>query len=81
MRTYDVRYAKVHLSRLIGEAARGEAFIITSNGRPKVKVSALDAPEASRKRRFGFMAGEIESPEDFDRMGEGQIERVFSGDE
>jgi hypothetical protein len=36
---------------------------------------ALDAPEVPQ--RLGFMAGEISVPEDFDRMGEGEIAALF----
>lgn len=32
-------------------------------------------------RRLGFMAGEIEVPEDFDSMGDSEIEKIFGGDE
>lgn len=81
MRSYNIHEAKTHLSRLVEQAARGEAFVIAKAGRPLVKVTALDAPEASRMRRFGFMAGEIEVPDDFDRMGAGEIERLFGDGE
>lgn len=81
MRSYNIHEAKTHLSRLVEQAARGEAFVIAKAGRPLVKVTALDAPEASRMRRFGFMAGEIEVPDDFDRMGGGEIERLFGDGE
>jgi len=28
-------------------------------------------------RRLGFMAGQISVPDDFDRMGQEEIERIF----
>jgi hypothetical protein len=31
-------------------------------------------------RRLGFMAGQILVPDDFDRMGSTDIERLFGGD-
>ena len=77
MRRYNIHDAKTHLSRLVEQAARGEPFVIAKAGKPLVKVVPLDAPEASEVRRFGFMAGEIEVPEDFDRMGADEIERAF----
>ena len=77
MRRYNIHDAKTHLSRLVEQAARGEPFVIAKAGKPLVKVVPLDAPEASEVRRFGFMAGEIEVPEDFDRVGADQIERAF----
>ena len=45
-----------------------------------VKVIPLSAPEHSQMKRFGFMAGQINVPEDFDQMGETEIEKMFEGD-
>jgi len=78
MLTVNIREAKTHLSRLIEAAARGESFIIAKAGKPLVKVVALDAPDASQARRLGFMADEIVVPEDFDRMGKSEIEKLFA---
>ena len=76
MRKVNIHEAKTHLSRLIDEAANGEPFIIAKAGRPMVKVLAVDAPTRSASR-LGFMAGEIEVPDDFDRMGQREIEDLF----
>lgn len=67
--------AKTHLSKLVDQAAKGEAFVIAKSGKPLVKVTALEAPAAPR--RLGFLAGEIAVPEDFDRMGTAEIEALF----
>lgn len=80
MQTVNIHEAKTHLSRLIEQAVRGEPFVIAKAGKPLVKVMALHAPEAGQQRRLGFMAGQIAVPEDFDRMGSAEIERLF-GDE
>ncbi|HEX4180019.1 MAG TPA: type II toxin-antitoxin system prevent-host-death family antitoxin [Caulobacteraceae bacterium] len=79
MRTFNIHEAKTHLSRLVDLAAKGEPFVIAKAGKPLVKVVALDAPNVSEIKRLGFMVGQIETPDDFDRMGEGEIERVFGG--
>jgi prevent-host-death family protein len=79
MLTVNVHEAKTHLSRLVDRAAKGEPFIIARAGKPLVKVVPLDAPEAARVRRLGFMAGQIAVPDDFDRIGEAEIERLFAG--
>jgi hypothetical protein len=44
-----------------------------------VKVTALAAPSGSQIRRLGFMVGHILVPDDFDRMGSEEIERIFEG--
>jgi prevent-host-death family protein len=76
----NIHEAKTHLSRLVEQAARGEPFVIAKSGKPLVKVMALDAPVAGEVRRLGFLAGRIAVPDDFDRMGDSEIERLFGGD-
>jgi prevent-host-death family protein len=75
MVTVNIHEAKTQLSKLVDQAARGEAFVIAKAGKPLVKVAALDAPAAPR--RVGFMTGEITVPDDFDRMGAAEIEALF----
>lgn len=77
MRKINIHEAKTHLSRLIDEAANGEPFIIAKAGKPMVKVLAVDAPNQAEASRLGFMTGEIEVPDDFDRMGQQEIEELF----
>lgn len=77
MRTYNIHDAKTHLSRLIEQAAKGEAFVIAKAGKPMVKVTALVTPEPSPARRLGFMAGQIKVPDDFNTMDSGEIQSLF----
>lgn len=79
MQIINIHQAKTHLSRLVEQAARGEPFVIAKAGKPLVKVLALDAPESGQRRRLGFMAGQMAVPDDFDRLGEAEIERLFGG--
>ena len=44
-----------------------------------VKVVPLDEPEVPKKRRIGFMKGEIVVPDDFDTMMADEIEEMFYG--
>ncbi len=75
MHTVNIHEAKTHLSRLVEQASKGEAFVIAKSGKPLVKVVPLNAPEGVK--RLGFMLGEISVPEDFDRMGSAEIEKLF----
>lgn len=77
MITVNIHEAKTHLSRLVEQAAKGEPFVIAKAGKPLVKVMALDAPEAGQTRRLGFLEGQLAVPDDFDRMGSTEIERLF----
>ncbi|CAN7750016.1 type II toxin-antitoxin system Phd/YefM family antitoxin [Ensifer sp. NM-2] len=80
MHTVNIHEAKTHLSRLIEKAAKGESFIIAKSGKPLVKVVAVETPAADETRRVGFMAGQFSVPEDFDRMGDENIEKLFGGE-
>jgi len=80
MKAVNIHEAKTHLSRLVEQAAKGEPFVIAKAGKPLVKVTPLDAPVAGQVRRLGFMSGRIAVPDDFDRMGSREIERLFGGD-
>ena len=81
MQTVNIHEAKTHLSRLVEQAAKGEPFVIAKAGKPLVKVMPLDTPVAGQVRRLGFMAGQIQVSDDFDRMGSAVIERLFGGNE
>lgn len=81
MQTVNIHEAKTHLSRLVKQAARGEPFIIAKAGKPLVKVVALETPDASSVKRIGFMIDEISVPDDFDHMGDTEIEQLFGDEE
>ncbi len=80
MQTYNIHEAKTQLSKLVEMAARGESFVIAKAGKPMVKVIALDTPESSQIKRFGFMSGQITVPDDFNTMGAGEIQKLFEGE-
>jgi len=79
MLTVNIHEAETQLSRLVERAAQGEAFIIAKAGKPMVKVVPLSQENLDVQNRLGFMAGEIEVPDDFDQMGADLIEEQFSG--
>lgn len=79
MQTINIHEAKTHLSRLVEQAAKGEAFVIAKAGKPLVKVTPLDTPTAGQVRRLGFLAGQSSIPNDFDRMASTEIEHEFGG--
>ncbi|MGK2952909.1 MAG: type II toxin-antitoxin system Phd/YefM family antitoxin [Thiobacillus sp.] len=79
MLTVNIHDAKTQLSKLVDQAARGEAFIIAKAGKPMVKVIPLGEAEAGTASRLGFMPGEFSVPDDFDQMGSSEIESQFTG--
>jgi prevent-host-death family protein len=79
MKTVNIHQAKTQLSKLVDQASKGESFVIAKAGKPIVKVTPLSAPVGADVRRLGFMAGYISVPDDFDRMGQEEIEALFGG--
>lgn len=77
MQIINIHEAKTHLSRIVERVVRGESFVIAKAGKPMVKVVPLDAPETSQPKRLGFLAGQVEVPDDFDTMGSAEIEQLF----
>ena len=77
MESVNMHEAKTRLSQLVARAAKGEAFIIAKAGKPVARVTAYDSPEAGQQRRLGFLAGEFAAPDDFDRMGQEEIAKMF----
>jgi prevent-host-death family protein len=75
MVTVNIHEAKTQLSKLVEQVVQGETLVIARAGKPLVKVTALAAPSAPR--RLGFLAGQIDVPDDFDRMGEAEIAALF----
>ena len=81
MEIVNIHEAKTHLSKLLERVSRGEPFIIAKAGRPIAKIVSLESPQPDQARRLGFLTGEIEVPDDFDRMGETAIADAFGVDD
>jgi prevent-host-death family protein len=77
MRAYNIHDAKTHLSRLVEQAAAGEPFVIAKAGKPMVVVSPVVQKEAKPPQRRGFLAGQIDVPDDFDEMFADEIDEMF----
>ena len=73
--------AKTHLSRLVEEAAAGQAFVICKAGKPMVRVTPLaQSDEAAPVRsRLGMLRGQFSVPDDFDQLGQEGIADLFEG--
>lgn len=83
MKSFNIHFAKTHLSQLIEKAADGEPFVIAKAGKPMVKVIPIGSGDLSSKSRFGFMKGQAKVPsqEAFDDLGAKEIEAMFGGEE
>lgn len=59
--------------------AAGKSINIAKAGTPAARLVPLDASPGRSKRLIGFLEGRIQVPDDFDRMGETEILRLFEG--
>lgn len=81
MKQVNMHEAKTHLSRLVEEAAAGQAFVICKAGKPMVRVTSLAQSDeaAPVHSRLGMLRGQFSVPDDFDRMGQEEIADLFEG--
>jgi len=80
MQQYNIHSAKTYLSALVDKAAAGETFIIAKAGKPMVKVIPY-LPQDTLNHRIGFLKGQIEVPDDFNNMGQKEINEMFEASE
>ena len=67
METVNVHEAKTHLSRLLDRAAKGETITIAKAGKPIAKLVPIEETQ-------------IKVPDDFDTMGQAEIEAMIYGE-
>jgi prevent-host-death family protein len=65
----SISEAKTQLSRLIAAAERGEDVTIRRGPRAVVRLVPIDAPDTSRRKVVGALAGQIVIADDVDRLG------------
>lgn len=75
MKQVNIHEAKTQLSKLINDAINGEPFTIAKAGKPLVIVSRIDKPKAVK--RLGAISGLYSVPDDFDSIGQKEIESLF----
>lgn len=78
--TVDLLYSGADLEKLQKSIARGclETRNVYNRLRHQFGFEVFDEPVSSR---LGFMAGQIKVPDDFDSMGNPEIEQIFQGSE
>ena len=77
MKTVNIHEAKSNLSRLLHEVQQGRPFLIAKADKPIARVTSIEETGPGQTRRLGFLAGQIEVPEDFDRMAQAEILPLF----
>lgn len=78
MKSINIHKVKTHLSSLVDRVAEsGEAFVIAKAGKPIAKVVPIDASDEGKRQRLGFLEGRVKIPDDFNSMGDSQIQEDF----
>jgi prevent-host-death family protein len=80
--TVNMHEAKSNLSQLVEKAMNGEPIVIARAGKPVARIVALDAPAPARRKRLGFLAGQVAVPSAavFNALGSDEIAAMFGGD-
>ena len=77
--TVELQDAGTKLSELADSAAQGVEVILVRDGKPIAKLTMV--PPEKPKRRLGGLEGYgFRVPDDFDTMGEKEIEEMFYGE-
>ncbi len=79
----NMHEAKTQLSKLVGKAAEGEAFIIAKAGKPLVKVVPYDAPKKPSPlgcmKGLGHIDEKYLDPKEFKAIARDEIMEMFYG--
>jgi prevent-host-death family protein len=77
MQTVNIHEAKTQLSKLVARVAAGEVLIVAKGGKPAARLGPLkDAPKT---RNLGWLAGQIDAPEDIKTPFKDEIDAMFGG--
>ena len=83
MKVFDTEYVKNNLSLLIETVLDGQPFVIAKDGKPLVKVVALDNADAKPQKRIGAMKGQFGqiSLEEFNEIAQDEIAEMSGIDD
>jgi prevent-host-death family protein len=75
MQTVNMHEAKTHLSKLVARASAGEAIIVAKGGKPAARLGPLE--DAPKKRKLGWLEGQIDAPDDIKTPFNDEIDEMF----
>ena len=77
MEAVNIYDAKTRLSQLVDKAAAGEDVVVSRNGKPLVRITALVATK--RPIKFGVLKGKVKVAADFDSPLPADVLAGFEG--
>jgi prevent-host-death family protein len=75
VQTVNIHEAKTQLSKLVARASAGEDIIVAKGGKPAARLGPLE--EAPKKRKLGWLQGQIDAPNDIKTSFKAEIEAMF----
>jgi len=77
MGSVNIYDAKTRLSQLVDKAAAGEDVVVSRNGKPLVRITALVVEK--RPVKFGVLRGKVKIAPDFDAPLPNEVLAEFEG--
>jgi prevent-host-death family protein len=77
MQTVNMHEAKTQLSKLVARASAGEAIIVAKGGKPAARLGPLE--DVPKKRKLGWLHGQIDTPDDIKTLFKDEIDDMFGG--
>jgi len=77
MQSVNIYDAKTRLSQLVDKAAAGEDVVVSRNGKPLVRITALVVE--NRPIKFGVLRGKVKIAPDFDAPLPNDVLAEFAG--
>ena len=75
MQTVNMHEAKTQLSKLVARASAGEAIVVAKGGKPAARLGPLE--DVPKKRKLGWLHGQIDTPDDIKTMFNDEIDAMF----
>jgi prevent-host-death family protein len=77
MQTVNMHEAKTQLSKLVARASAGEAIIVAKGGKPAARLGPLEEAVVPKKRKLGWLQGQIDVPSDIKATFKDEIDDMF----
>lgn len=79
MQTVNMHEAKTQLSKLVARASAGEAIIVAKGGKPAARLGPIEQAVVPKKRKLGWLQGQIDAPGDIKTLFKDEIDEMFDG--
>jgi prevent-host-death family protein len=77
MQTVNMHEAKTQLSKLVARASAGEAIIVAKGGKPAARLGPLEQAVVPKKRKLGWLKGQIHAPDNIKAAFKDEIDAMF----